>query len=161
GPRLRPRAPARQGCPGTACPGHDRFIPRPRIRWRSRKDRLRKRIHAAKRSEPRQAPIPGLPSKDTCVRSATHVTIRHALQHHLRCREVKDTACQNYPVEPWAPSTSYADTSANRDGLVISCQGVTIRFGTFTEVNRVSLDVARGEIFGLLGPNGSGKTTLI
>jgi ABC-2 type transport system ATP-binding protein len=53
------------------------------------------------------------------------------------------------------------DSFVNGDALVISCQGVTIRFGTFTAVNRVSLDVARGEIFGLLGPNGSGKTTLI
>lgn len=37
----------------------------------------------------------------------------------------------------------------------------TIRFGTFTAVDRVSLSVAPGEVFGLLGPNGSGKTTLI
>jgi len=38
---------------------------------------------------------------------------------------------------------------------------VTIRFGSFTAVDRVSLSVAPGEVFGLLGPNGSGKTTLI
>jgi ABC-type multidrug transport system ATPase subunit len=38
---------------------------------------------------------------------------------------------------------------------------VTIRFGSFTAVDRVSLTVAPGEVFGLLGPNGSGKTTLI
>jgi ABC-2 type transport system ATP-binding protein len=53
------------------------------------------------------------------------------------------------------------DPPVNGHALVISSQDVTIRFGTFTAVNRVSLDVARGEIFGLLGPNGSGKTTLI
>jgi ABC-2 type transport system ATP-binding protein len=44
---------------------------------------------------------------------------------------------------------------------VIDIRHVTIRFGTFTAVNDVSLDVSRGEVFGLLGPNGSGKTTLI
>jgi ABC-2 type transport system ATP-binding protein len=44
---------------------------------------------------------------------------------------------------------------------VIDARNVTIRFGTFTAVNRVSLTVSAGEVFGLLGPNGSGKTTLI
>jgi ABC-2 type transport system ATP-binding protein len=44
---------------------------------------------------------------------------------------------------------------------VIACEDLTVRFGTFTAVDKVSLSVSRGEVFGLLGPNGSGKTTLI
>jgi len=35
------------------------------------------------------------------------------------------------------------------------------RFGDFVAVNDISFTVARGEIFGFLGPNGSGKTTTI
>jgi ABC-2 type transport system ATP-binding protein len=44
---------------------------------------------------------------------------------------------------------------------VIDARDVTIRFGMFTAVDKVTLSVGRGEVFGLLGPNGSGKTTLI
>jgi ABC-2 type transport system ATP-binding protein len=36
---------------------------------------------------------------------------------------------------------------------------LTKRFGSFVAVDRLSLSVDRGEVFGLLGPNGAGKTT--
>ncbi len=45
--------------------------------------------------------------------------------------------------------------------MPLDLDDVSIRFGSFTAVDRVSLSVAPGEVFGLLGPNGSGKTTLI
>lgn len=51
--------------------------------------------------------------------------------------------------------------TTSRPAHVIEINGATIRFGSFTAVDQVSLNVMRGEIFGLLGPNGSGKTTLI
>lgn len=38
---------------------------------------------------------------------------------------------------------------------------LTKRFGSFTAVNDISLEVSPGEIFGFLGPNGAGKTTTI
>jgi len=43
--------------------------------------------------------------------------------------------------------------------IVIRMEGLTKRYGTQTVVDRLSLDVAEGEIFGFLGPNGAGKTT--
>lgn len=42
---------------------------------------------------------------------------------------------------------------------VITATQLTRRFGAFTAVDRISLSVARGEIFGFLGANGAGKTT--
>ncbi|HXQ81703.1 MAG TPA: ABC transporter ATP-binding protein [Opitutaceae bacterium] len=45
--------------------------------------------------------------------------------------------------------------------LAIDVSGVTKRFGSKTVVNGIDLQVARGEIYGFLGPNGSGKTTFI
>ena len=43
----------------------------------------------------------------------------------------------------------------------LSVRQVTRRFGTFTALDGVSLDVAQGEFVCLLGPSGCGKTTLL
>ncbi len=50
---------------------------------------------------------------------------------------------------------------APRADVVLSLRGVTKRYGRFTAVSGLDLDVRRGEIFGFLGPNGAGKTTTI
>ena len=44
---------------------------------------------------------------------------------------------------------------------MIELQDLVKRYGTFTAVDGVSLDVQPGEIHGFLGPNGAGKTTTI
>src|SRR5580765_7424403 len=45
--------------------------------------------------------------------------------------------------------------------LMIECENLTKRFGSFTAVDHVTLSVAKGSIFGFLVPNGSGKSTVI
>lgn len=45
--------------------------------------------------------------------------------------------------------------------LAVTVQNLEKRFGDFVAVNRVSFEVARGEVFGFLGPNGAGKSTTI
>jgi len=53
-------------------------------------------------------------------------------------------------ITPFAPDTHE---------IVIEATDLTLRFGDFTAVNKVSFEIARGEIFGFLGSNGCGKTT--
>ena len=45
------------------------------------------------------------------------------------------------------------------DNKIIDVKNLTKKFGTFTAVDGISFDVAKGEIFGFLGANGAGKTT--
>jgi ABC-2 type transport system ATP-binding protein len=50
---------------------------------------------------------------------------------------------------------------AQTSDVVIQTSNLTHRYGKFTAIQDVNLQVRRGEIFGFLGPNGAGKTTTI
>ncbi len=45
--------------------------------------------------------------------------------------------------------------------ITVAAKDLTRRFGNFTAVDKVSIEVKRGEVFGFLGANGAGKTTMI
>ena len=59
-----------------------------------------------------------------------------------------------------APASTPPAPGAGAD-IALRCQGLVKRYGDVTAVDRLDLDVRRGECFGLLGPNGAGKTTTI
>ena len=45
--------------------------------------------------------------------------------------------------------------------MILEAKTVTKNFGGLTAVNRISMQVHEGQIFGLIGPNGAGKTTFL
>jgi ABC-2 type transport system ATP-binding protein len=60
---------------------------------------------------------------------------------------------------PAAPSL--ASGMAGRQDLAIHLAGIVKRYGATEALASLSLDVRRGEMFGLIGPDGAGKTTAI
>ncbi len=62
-------------------------------------------------------------------------------------------------AEPPPPPPPMPARPRRGDGPAIEVHDLVRRFGDFVAVDRISFQVARGEIFGLLGPNGAGKST--
>ncbi len=57
--------------------------------------------------------------------------------------------------------TNFSSGEIPMNDLAVEVSDLSVRFGAFYAVNRISFTVRRGEIFGFLGANGAGKTTTI
>jgi general L-amino acid transport system ATP-binding protein len=55
----------------------------------------------------------------------------------------------------------FADATQVAGDLIIEMEGVVKRFGTFTALDGIDLNVARQEVVVVIGPSGSGKSTMI
>ena len=60
-----------------------------------------------------------------------------------------------------SPSSPSKESSSSSSEILLSCENLTRKFGSFVAVDHVSFEIPRGKVFGFLGPNGSGKSTTI
>ena len=60
-----------------------------------------------------------------------------------------------------SPSSVFAPWADPDEKPLVRFDGVTKRFGDFTAIENLSLDIYEREFFALLGPSGCGKTTLM
>ncbi len=71
-------------------------------------------------------------------------------------RDAEDRALAGLDI----PSAGWAHERVDGAGAALTGRGIVKRFGGLTAVDGVDIEVAPGEVVGLIGPNGSGKTTL-
>ena len=57
-------------------------------------------------------------------------------------------------------SSDRREIVSDTGGPILATDGLSVRFGGITALEKVSIEIHPGEIVGLLGPNGAGKTTL-
>ena len=60
-----------------------------------------------------------------------------------------------------ADALNEAPAEAKAGSVLLSCSGLTKRYGDVVAASDITLEVHRGEVLGVIGPNGAGKSTLV
>ena len=76
----------------------------------------------------------------------------------MRRSTARITACSGCDREMSAMTHPREREEGDR---ILRCRDIELAFGGLRALKSVSLDIAKGQIFGLVGPNGSGKTSMV
>ena len=60
-----------------------------------------------------------------------------------------------------ADALNEAPAEAQAGPVLLSCAGLTKRYGDVVAASEITLEVHKGEVLGVIGPNGAGKSTLV
>jgi ABC-2 type transport system ATP-binding protein len=110
--------------------------------------------------EPRPAEPEGAPPAEPEAAAATASTARSD-EDVRRSRKRMIQPRRPATPEEVAKRAAAREAAAADDSVVIRTRKLTKAYGELIAVDRLDLEVRRGEVFGLLGQNGAGKTTTI
>ncbi|GAB4457152.1 MAG: ATP-binding cassette domain-containing protein [Armatimonadaceae bacterium] len=88
-------------------------------------------------------------------------TLENVFVATLQSLKISENRSEATPTDGEAPRQKTAVAATERGQVAIGAYNLTRRFGDFTAVNGIQIEVRPGEIYGLLGANGAGKTTAI
>ena len=68
---------------------------------------------------------------------------------------------RNPESQPQSPGAQGGGGGSDTGEAMVVLEGMTRRYGDLVAVDGISLEVRRGEMFGLIGSDGAGKTTTL